>query len=106
MKLEWYCNRVQTLALLILHIATSLLVQNCKVVISSLYIPLLHIVWIEDDLKKNLAKELAGPKVVNGDLNFLTKEIGIFEGKKGLILRLRRMRRKFGAQKSAASYIN
>ena len=45
----------------------------------SLYFPLLHIVWIEVDLKKNLAKELAGPKVVNDDLKFLTKEMGIFE---------------------------
>ena len=34
------------------------------------------------DLKKNLAKELAGPKVVNDDLKFLTKEMGIFEGRK------------------------
>ena len=48
----------------------------------SLYFPLLHIVWIEVDLKKNLAKELAGPKVVNDDLKFLTKEMGIFEGTK------------------------
>ena len=34
------------------------------------------------DLRKNLAKELAGPKVVNDDLKFLTKEMGIFEGRK------------------------
>ena len=34
-------------------------------------------------MKKNLAKELAGPKVVNDDdLKFLTKELGIFEGRK------------------------
>ena len=33
-------------------------------------------------MKKNLAKELAGPMVVNDDLKFLTKEMGIFEGRK------------------------
>ena len=33
------------------------------------------------DLKKNLAKELAGPMVVNDDLKFLIKEMGIFEGR-------------------------
>ena len=34
------------------------------------------------NLKKNLAKEDAGPKVVNDDLKFLTKEMGIFEERK------------------------